>query len=98
VSKPAASLPEIGEETTMANPESPHTVDGIRFFLGADTKQVDAVTLRPAEPEYWYYEPEDYDGDVLWSDGYRPYDAACDAAREEFEDVPRSSCGWVARR
>jgi len=70
----------------MTSPASPHTVDGIRFFRGSDTKQVDATTLQPADPEYWYYEPDDYDGDVLWSYGYRRYDAACDAAREELED------------
>lgn len=43
----------------------------IRVFSGADTNQVDAVTGQRANPELWYWEPADYDGDVLWSDGRR---------------------------
>jgi hypothetical protein len=65
--------------------DSPHTIDGIRFFRGADTQQVDGVTLVEAEPDLWYYEPADYDGDVLWSQGYCDLLAAREAAEERRE-------------
>lgn len=39
---------------------------------------------RLPHPERWYYEPEDYEGKVLWSDGYWcAYDAADAIARNE---------------
>jgi hypothetical protein len=65
--------------------DSPQTIDGIRFFLGADTQQVDGVTLAAAEPDQWYYEPADYDGDVLWSQGYCDLDTAREVAEERRE-------------
>jgi len=65
---------------------SPHTIDGIRFFLGADTKQVSVNPLQPVDPESWYYEPFDYHGDVLWSDGYSHYADAREASRKEREE------------
>lgn len=44
-------------------------VDGIRVFQGSETRQVGANGNK-ANPKLWYYEPTNYDGDVLWSDGY----------------------------
>ncbi len=41
-----------------------------RVFKGSETNQIDGCTGEPADPELWYYEPTDYEGDVLWSEGY----------------------------
>lgn len=40
-----------------------------RVFRGDTTGQV-RFDGKPADPELWYYEPVDYEGDVLWSRGY----------------------------
>lgn len=40
-----------------------------RVFRGDETGQL-RFDGKPADPERWYYEPVDYDGDVLWSRGY----------------------------
>ncbi|TAK10609.1 MAG: hypothetical protein EPO32_14865 [Anaerolineae bacterium] len=45
-------------------------IDNVRLFRGDETKQLQ-YDGRPADPELWYFEPADYDGDVLWSKGYR---------------------------
>lgn len=42
----------------------------LRIFRGDETLQVQADDGIPAIPTLWYWEPADYDGDVLWSDGY----------------------------
>ena len=52
-----------------------------RFFRGSDTDQVCGITGEKAEPESWYYEPADYEGDVLWSFPY-PSEAAARFAAE----------------
>lgn len=44
-------------------------IDNVRIFRGDDTGQVDLLGNR-ADPKKWYYEPADYEGDVLWSAGY----------------------------
>jgi hypothetical protein len=41
-----------------------------RFFQGHDTQQVDAHTRKPAQAEAWYAEPDEYDGEVLYSDPF----------------------------
>ncbi|MEO7035598.1 MAG: hypothetical protein ABI548_16860 [Polyangiaceae bacterium] len=41
----------------------------VRIFRGDSTKQL-RHDGTPADPELWYYEPADYEGDVLWSRGY----------------------------
>jgi hypothetical protein len=48
------------------------TIKNVRLFRGDETKQVDSSGPVPskADPEKWYYEPADYEGDVLWSKGY----------------------------
>jgi hypothetical protein len=58
------------------------TIKGIRFFRGDETRQVDSSGPIPtkADPEKWYYEPADYEGDVLWSQGYGCYADAYHAA------------------
>jgi hypothetical protein len=66
----------------------------MRIFQGTDTRQLDGHTRRPAEAEAWYYEPDDYAGDVLWSPPY-PSRAAAEAAaaasltEEEETVMPR---------
>ena len=54
-----------------------------RFFQGASTRQVDGHTGRPADPQAWYYEPADYEGDVLYSAPYATRAEAEDAAARE---------------
>jgi hypothetical protein len=58
--------------------------DNVRIFRGDATRQRQ-YNGEPADPELWYYEPSDYDGDVVWSTGYGSYaDAyhACGAGEE----------------
>lgn len=54
-----------------------------RIFRGGETKQIDGVTSRKANPEAWYYEPADYEGDVLWSRAFATEDEARAAAASE---------------
>jgi hypothetical protein len=58
-----------------------------RIFQEKTTKQVDGHTTRPANPEAWYYEPLDHEGDVLYSEGYPTENAARAAADAEFSEV-----------
>lgn len=44
-------------------------IKGVRLFRGDETEQRDYRGAK-ADPEKWYYEPSDYEGDVLWSLGY----------------------------
>lgn len=44
------------------------SVEGMRIFKGSETNQVHHSGT-PAHADSWYYEPSDYDGDVLWSLG-----------------------------
>jgi hypothetical protein len=44
-------------------------IEKVRIFRGDETKQICSDGTR-ADPELWYYEPADYEGDVLWSKGY----------------------------
>lgn len=44
-------------------------MEKVRIFRGDETNQLDSDGHR-ADPEKWYYEPSDYEGDVLWSRGY----------------------------
>jgi hypothetical protein len=55
-----------------------------RVFKGTDTKQVDAISGAPARPDQWYFEPTDYEGDVLWSSGF---DEAEDARQEAMTEA-----------
>lgn len=55
------------------------------FFQGATTKQVDGHTGAKAQPDAWYYEPADYDGDTLWSKPYATRSDAEEAARADLE-------------
>ena len=54
-----------------------------QIIRGRDTRQIDGVTCRPADPRRWYYEAIDYDGDVLWSESYATRAEAEAAATEE---------------
>ena len=55
-----------------------------RVFQGKTTKQRDSHTRTAAAPEGWYYEPVDYQGDVLYSEAYTTEEAAREAADAEF--------------
>jgi hypothetical protein len=52
-------------KTTATEPAVPN----VRIFRGYETRQIDS-SGHPADHEKWYYEPSDYEGDVLWSRGY----------------------------
>lgn len=54
-----------------------------RIFQGRTTRQIEGHLGAPADPKGWYYEPFDYEGDVLWSQSYATDDAARVAADEE---------------
>jgi hypothetical protein len=41
-----------------------------RFFQGRDTRRVDAHTRKPAQPQAWYAEPQDYENPVLYSEPF----------------------------
>lgn len=62
-------------DLTLANEEP----EGIRVFQGSATKQIDTNGAH-ANQALWYWEPADYDGDLLWSDGYPTREAAVQAA------------------
>lgn len=49
-----------------------------RIFKGSETSQVHYCG-ESINSEAWYYEPIDYDGDILWSIGYN--------SRQEAESV-----------
>jgi hypothetical protein len=53
-----------------------------RIFQGSSTRQVDGHTSKPAQTSGWYWEPEDYEGDVLWSEAYPTREEAAEAATE----------------
>lgn len=50
-----------------------------RIFRGSETKQLTAFR-KPASPDAWYFEPSDYDGDMLWSMGHATEHEAQEAA------------------
>lgn len=52
-----------------------------RIFLGSETNQINGIGGKPAHPGMWYWEPTDYDGDVLWSVGFDSRAAAKKDAR-----------------
>lgn len=53
-----------------------------RVFQGKETLQR-AWDNRKASPELWYWEPADYDGDVLWSEGYATKIEAAEASARD---------------
>lgn len=57
-------------------------LEGWRVFLGSQTAQLN-FDGKPARAALWYYEPPDYDGDVLWSGGFVTRAAAERGARLE---------------
>ena len=54
-----------------------------RLFQGWETRQIDGHTGKPAMPTAWYFEPADYEGDVLYSADYADRAAAEEAANED---------------
>lgn len=64
----------------MINPDgNTKEIGNVRLFRGDATKQLDASGQR-ADAEKWYYEPRDYEGDMLWSAGYGSYAEAYHAS------------------
>lgn len=53
----------------MANQSNIETINNVRLFRGDATEQLQHDG-RKADPELWYWEPVDYEGDVLWSKGH----------------------------
>jgi hypothetical protein len=47
-------------------------INNIRLFRGDETNQL-RYDGNKADPELWYFEPINYDGDVLFSKGYHSY-------------------------
>ena len=70
-----------------ADETTDETPDGVRVFRAEDTRQVDAQG-RPAVSGAWYWEPTDYDGDVLWSSPSKTRVAAISAATDSLS-APR---------
>lgn len=56
-----------------------------KFFTGNMTKRVD-FNGKNAIDHLWYYEPLDYEGDVLWSIGYATLNDCLDAACNEHSE------------
>lgn len=56
------------------------TTSTVRIFRGSETKQIDGHTCKPAHNGLFYYEPANYDGDVLYSTGHVLLVDACKAA------------------
>ena len=52
----------------LAHMRQTETVGSIRLFRGDATKQLQQDGHK-ADPKLWYWEPVDYEGDVLWSKG-----------------------------
>lgn len=59
----------------------------MRVFQGQTTKQLDGHTGQAAQADAWYYEPDDYTGDVLWSEPFATREAAEQAAEAEAEQA-----------
>lgn len=57
-----------------------------RFFQGKQTQQVHENGSAAAH-EYWYYEPDSYVGDVLWSTAYLTRELAEAAAAQDSRPV-----------
>ena len=58
-----------------------------RIFQGHTTRQINGHTTRAAEPQGWYYEPADYEGDVLYSEPFRSREDAEAAAEAGLEEL-----------
>jgi hypothetical protein len=62
-------------------------VTTFRFFRGAETGQL-PYKGGAAIPDAWYYEPTDYEGDVLWS---APFATKAEARAASRGGRPRST-------
>lgn len=74
----ATWLRELGREEAGVN-----RTNSARVFQGCETKQVNGVSGKLADAEAWYWEPSDYDGDVLWSKPLASRKEAVEAAKDE---------------
>ena len=58
-----------------------------RVFQGSETKQIRGDSAKKPAPTLWYYEPGDYEGDVLWSEAFPTREVAEAAARQSDADA-----------
>ena len=65
--------------------DAPDGCDGYRVFRGRDSQQVraDGSAL---DPHAWYFEPEDYEGDVVFAAGFATRAEAVQGARNHVID------------
>lgn len=56
-----------------------------RLFTGVETRQLDGHGHSPAVTDWWYWEPDDYEGDVLYSNGYADAEEAALAAEDAYD-------------
>ena len=61
--------------------------DGYTVFQGKYTRQIDGHTGHLAQDDGWYFEPDDYEGDVLWSAAYLTQADAEQAAQEAQDNA-----------
>lgn len=76
------------------------TIGGYRFFRGEETKQIDGITGAKAHDRAWYFEPIDYEGDVLFSSPFDTLTLAvvgCDEYRKGGRP-PESPTGEARNR
>jgi hypothetical protein len=75
----------------------------VRFFRSDETDQVEVTTGLPPAAGLTHFEPADYDGDVLYSEGYETVEEAVDAAvadvvlnlvDESWLDAITEETGW----
>jgi hypothetical protein len=82
------------------NNQDVETIGTMRLFPGHATQQVE-FDGRKADPTKWYYEPGDYDGDLLYSKAYGSraeafyaVNRAIDYANQDETPVPRLERDW----
>lgn len=67
--------------------DEPNAVDGYRVFRGRESRQLNAYG-NALDPHAWYYEPSDYEGDVVFDTGF--------ATRAEAERAARRHAMGIA--
>lgn len=67
------------------------TFNSYRIFRGSETEQVDPWVGESADADSWFWEPEDYDGDVLYSRSYESEDEATAAAETWLLAIQRDA-------
>lgn len=71
---------KVAQEILRVGDEAEDGCDGYRIFRGSESNQVRA-SGKPLDPHEWYYEPENYQGDVAFDCGFATRVEAVLAAR-----------------